>query len=206
MMVFLGAGVLLGLSAGFSPGPLVTLVLSQTLRYGVREGIKTASAPLITDLPIILASTFLVSRLSGYKGLLGVLSLAGSLILVCMALDMIRAKKPDLSLAAVRPRSLLKGTLVNLLSPHPYLFWITIGSPMILKGWKVGPAASVLFVGGFTFCLVGAKVVLALLARRFSSLSAGNGYKYAMWFLGSLLLLFAAFLLRDGFRLLGWIL
>ena len=205
MMVFLGAGMVLGLSAGFSPGPLFTLVISQALRYGVREGIKTASAPLLTDLPIILASTFLVSRLSGYKELLGALSIAGAVIVARMSFGIIRAKQPDMLAPAARPRSLMKGALVNCLSPHPYLFWITIGSPMILKGWKVSPWAGVLFVAGFTFCLVGAKVVLALLAGRSSSLLAGKRYVYAMRVLGSLLFLFSAFLLRDGFRLLGWI-
>ena len=205
MMVFLGAGMMLGLSAGFSPGPLFTLVISQTLRYGVREGVKTACAPLLTDLPIILALTFLVSRLSGYRGLLGALSIAGAVIVARMAFGIIRAKQPDMLAQAARPRSLLKGALVNCLSPHPYLFWITIGSPMILKGWEVGPWAGVLFVAGFTFCLVGAKVILALLAGRSSSLLAGKRYVYAMRVLGSLLLLFSVFLLRDGFRLLGWI-
>jgi len=205
MMAFLGAGIVLGLSAGFSPGPLFALVLSQTLRHGVREGIKVAAAPLLTDLPIILASTFLLSRLSGYKGLLGALSIAGAAILARMAFETLRAKLREVSVAEARPQSLMKGALVNALSPHPYLFWITIGSPMILKGWKIGPAASVLFVAGFSFCLVAAKVVLAVMTGRSSRLLEGKRYVYAMRVLGCLLLMFAVFLLRDGFRLLGWI-
>jgi len=205
MMAFLGAGIVLGLSAGFSPGPLFALVLSQTLRHGVREGIKVAAAPLLTDLPIILVSTFLLSRLSGYKGLLGVLSIAGAAILSRMAFETLRAKLREVSVAEAKPQSLMKGALVNALSPHPYLFWITIGSPMILKGWKISPAASVLFVAGFSGCLVGAKVVLAVLTGRSSRLLEGKRYVYAMRVLGCLLFMFAAFLLRDGFRLLGWI-
>ncbi|MDH3383440.1 MAG: LysE family translocator, partial [Deltaproteobacteria bacterium] len=65
MLFFLGAGIVLGLSAGFSPGPLLAMVLSQTIRHGAREGIKIAAAPLLTDLPIILVSTFLLAKLSG---------------------------------------------------------------------------------------------------------------------------------------------
>jgi len=208
MTAFLGAGVLLGLSAGFSPGPLFALVLSQTLRYGVREGIKVAAAPLLTDLPIILASTFLLSRFSGYKELLGALSIAGAAILAHMAFETFRAKMREaweVSVAKVEPRSLMKGALVNFFSPHPYLFWIAIGSPMILKGWEVGPAASALFVAGFSGCLVAAKVVLAVLTGRSSRLLAGKWYVCTMRALGCLLFLFAGFLLWDGFRLLGWI-
>ena len=45
MMALLGSAVVYGLSAGFSPGPLLALVISQTLRYGIREGVKAAWRP-----------------------------------------------------------------------------------------------------------------------------------------------------------------
>ncbi len=59
----LAAGTVFGLSAGFAPGPLLTLVITQTLRHDIREGVKVAMAPLITDLPIILLSLLVLSRL-----------------------------------------------------------------------------------------------------------------------------------------------
>ena len=205
MLAYLGAGIVLGLSAGISPGPLLALVLSHTIRHGAREGIKVAAAPLLTDLPILLASTFALSRFAGYKGLLGGVSLAGAGLLAHMAYDTFRAERQELSAPDAGPQSLLKGAMVNALSPHPYLFWLTIGAPMILKGWETGPAAAVLFVAGFLGCLVGSKVFLAILAGRSSHLLVGRRYGYVLRTLGLLLLLFAAFLFRDGLRLLGWI-
>ena len=206
MLAYLGAGMVLGVSAGFSPGPLFALVLSQTLRHGVREGIKVAAAPLLTDLPIILASTFVLSRFAGYKGLLGAVSLAGAVFVAYMAYETFRAKRQESSAADAGPQSLMRGAMVNALSPHPYLFWLTVGAPMILKGWKeAGPAAPVLFAAGFTGALVGSKVLLAVLAGRSSRLLDGKRYEYVMRALGLLLLLFAGFLLRDGLRLLGWV-
>jgi threonine/homoserine/homoserine lactone efflux protein len=68
MAVFLIAGIILGFSAGFSPGPLLTLVISQTLKHGVKEGIKVAFAPLVTDLPIIFLAVFVLTRLAGLSG------------------------------------------------------------------------------------------------------------------------------------------
>ena len=53
-------GALFGLSAGFSPGPLMTLVISQTLQHNAREGALVAASPLVTDAPIILISFFVV--------------------------------------------------------------------------------------------------------------------------------------------------
>ena len=47
MFTALASGMLLGFSAGLSPGPMLTLVLAQTLRHGSREGCKIALTPLL---------------------------------------------------------------------------------------------------------------------------------------------------------------
>lgn len=64
MMTALASGVLLGLSAGLAPGPILALVLAQTLRHGSREGCKIALTPLITDPPIILVALAMASKLA----------------------------------------------------------------------------------------------------------------------------------------------
>jgi hypothetical protein len=51
MIHFLTIGIILGLSAGFAPGPLLTLVISETLQHNINSGVKVALAPIITDLP-----------------------------------------------------------------------------------------------------------------------------------------------------------
>ncbi len=203
MVLFLGAGVVLGLSAGFSPGPLLALVLSQSIRHGVREGIKTAAAPLLTDLPIVLASTFLLAKLSGVKALLGAISIFGGFFLVYLARETFRARMPDPAACAAEPRSLRKGVMVNALSPHPYLFWLSVGAPTILKGWETGPSSAVAFVAGFYVFLVGSKVLLAVLAGRSRHLLGARAFSGLLRTLALLLLLFAILLFRDGLGLLG---
>ena len=61
MNSLLMSGMLLGLSAGLSPGPMLTLVVSQTLRHGIQEGVKVAFAPLLTDTPIVIACLLFLS-------------------------------------------------------------------------------------------------------------------------------------------------
>ena len=71
MIHYLTIGAILGLSAGFAPGPLLALVLSETLRRNTRAGIMVALAPICTDLPIIALSVLVLSRLSEYNHILG---------------------------------------------------------------------------------------------------------------------------------------
>lgn len=204
MIGFLCAGIVLGLSAGFSPGPLMALVLSQTLRHGVREGIKVALSPLITDLPVILLSLLVLSQLADFRPVIGVISIVGGLFVLKLAWEGMRAT--GLSLAAAEdavPQSLVKGVLVNFLSPHPYIFWLTVGAPTIMKARSDGPFTAVMFVAGFLGCLVGAKIFLALLAGRSRRLLNDRTYGRIMRLLGVFLLVFSFMLLRDGFRLLG---
>jgi len=50
----LATGIAFGSAGGLSPGPTMTLVVAQTLRHGLREGLKVAIAPLLTDAPIVI--------------------------------------------------------------------------------------------------------------------------------------------------------
>jgi len=69
MITALASGAFLGLSCGLAPGPLLALLLAQTLRHGPREGCKIALTPLVTDAPIIVVALVLAaSRSSGPPG------------------------------------------------------------------------------------------------------------------------------------------
>ena len=74
----IGAGTLFGLSGGFSPGPLLVLVISETLRHGLRVGIMVAITPLLTDFPVMLVAILLLNQLTHFDLLLGGISLAGA--------------------------------------------------------------------------------------------------------------------------------
>ena len=75
MIESLYIGLLFGLSAGLAPGPLMTLTVTQTLQHGTSEGLKVALAPLVTDIPIILAFLFLLDRVAGFDTILGMIGL-----------------------------------------------------------------------------------------------------------------------------------
>jgi len=74
MIGFLTIGLILGLSAGIAPGPLLTLVISETLRHDVKAGIRVALAPIITDAPVIILTILLSASLSEFNVILGGIS------------------------------------------------------------------------------------------------------------------------------------
>ncbi len=197
------SGVLLGLAAGLSPGPLLTLVISQALGHGIKEGVKVAVAPVITDLPIILGTLLLVSWLQHNPWPLGLLSCIGALFVLRLAYQSFCPAAPGDAPGPGKADSWKKGALVNLLNPHPYLFWLTVGTPFLAKAWVHAPANAVLWVVGFYAALVGSKIVLALLAGKSRTLLSPRVLTWINRGLGLMLLAFAALLARDGLRLLG---
>ena len=203
MISSLTAGALLGLSAGFAPGPLLALVIAQTLRHNIREGIKVALAPLITDLPIILVSLFVLTNLSDFNRILGLISGAGGLYVLYLSYESVRTGPVNLEVPKSRPQSFKKGTLINALNPHPYLFWATVGAPLILKFYDHNLFAALVFILCFYLLLVGSKIFLAVIVGKSRSFLTSKGYIYIMRILGGLLAFFAFFLFKDAFFFLG---
>jgi threonine/homoserine/homoserine lactone efflux protein len=197
----LASGLALGLVAGISPGPLLMLVIGETIRNDRRTGLLVASAPLITDAPVVLLSVFLLSRVADYHGVLGVVSLAGAGFVGYLAYGSLRTRGLQTGGPGHPARSFRRGLLTNVLSPHPYLFWITVGAPLLVRAENAATAAS--FVAGFYVCLVGSKVAVALAVDRSKGWIQSRAYLYIMRSLGALLLLFAVLFLREGLRLLG---
>ncbi len=203
MLGFLLAGASLGLSAGLSPGPLFALVIAQTMRYGLREGVKAACSPLATDLPIIVAATWLLAAIAAYQQILGLIALAGGLFVAHMAWENARSGPPAAANDPAAANSVLRGAVVNLLSPHPYLFWLTVGGPLLLSGWRESPASAAAFILGFYSCLVGAKILLALIVAKSRHAFTGRGYIVVMRLLAALLLVLAGFLFYEAWKLLS---
>ena len=203
MISALLVGVMFGLSAGFAPGPLLTLVVTQTLQYSVREGIRVAMAPLITDVPIILISFFIMSRLAAFEMALGFIAAAGGIYVLYLAYETFKTKPAKIEPSLSQPRSLGKGALVNALNPHPYLFWATVGVPFILSAQQGDPKAMWVFIFSFYCLLIGSKVVIALIVGRFRAFLEGKIYIYMMRFLGIILAVFAISLFRNSLIYFG---
>jgi len=202
MIHFLTIGTALGLSAGFAPGPLLTLVISETLQHDIKSGIKIALAPIITDLPIIILTLFILSKLSNFHGILGVISLTGGLFILFMGYKSLRTKGVKINLDEIKSKSLAKGVLANALSPHPYLFWFSVGAPTMTKAMSQNISAPLAFIISFYVFLVGSKIVLAVLIGKSKSLLSGNAYIFTMRFLGLVLCVLAIVLFHDGLTLL----
>jgi threonine/homoserine/homoserine lactone efflux protein len=202
MIELLIAGITLGLYAGFSPGPLLVLVISQTLKHGYKEGVRVAFAPIISDIPIIIICLLFLSLISGYTLILGIISIIGGLYLLYLAYESFKTKSLTENINLEKPKSLRKGVMLNLLNPAPYLFWITIGGPIIIPAYVESALSPLWFIIGFYVLLVGSKIALAYATGKSSDFLTGKTYIYIMRILGVVLIIFALYFFNQGVQLL----
>ncbi|MCK4226409.1 LysE family transporter, partial [candidate division WOR-3 bacterium] len=130
---FLLPGIIIGLTAGLAPGPLLALVISETLKYGRRSGIKVSLAPLFTDAPIIIVTFLIFNQLKDSNTILAFISISGGLFLIYLGYENLRACESGFLTKSSKGRSLQKAIITNALSPHPYIFWLSVGGSFIVK-------------------------------------------------------------------------
>lgn len=193
-------GLTLGLSAGITPGPLLTLVISASLRRGWIGGLWVALSPLVSDAPIIALTLLVLDRLPAWA--MTVVTLAGGLLVIYLGIDALRtarhAELPSASEQAGTGVELWRGALVNALNPHPYLFWATVGGPTLLAGWRERPALGAAFLAGFYTLLLGSKVIIAWLVGSQRRRLSPRLYRAVLIVLGLALLALGGVLIRQA--------
>ena len=167
MLTFLLLGAGIGLAAGLSPGPVLTTVVLETFRGGWARGAAVAAGPRLADGPIVAVAVLLLAQLPPAAAPL--LSLAGGAFFLYLAatalLESRRPRPADARRPTVR-RGFLTGLLARGLSPHPYLFWLLVGGPLLLQARQDGRWAAGAFLAGYDLAIVGSNVALALALHR----------------------------------------
>ena len=189
--------------AGLSPGPMLALVIGEALKFGKEEGFKVAVSPLITDPTIILLTLLALSTLAEHDAVIGLISIFGAFYLIFIGLENFRTKASKLEVVIVRKEGFKRAIITNFLNPHTYLFWLSVGSPIILENLKTDASATILFLLGFYAFLIGSMISVALVVDRSKSLVKSKYYSYVVRVLGVVLIFFALVVLIESLKLMA---
>lgn len=158
MTAVLLQGALLGLSAAMLPGPFQAYVLGESARRGWRRTLPIATAPLVSDGPVLLVVFLLVSRFS--EAVLQSMRVAGGLFALYLALSAWRWLRRPESDDGRSYGGVLRGAMMNLLNPNPWLFWGLVGAPLVVAAWKQAPPNALLFMLAFYAVMITVTAVL----------------------------------------------
>lgn len=181
-------GLSLGFAAGVSPGPMLALVIARSMEKGFASGLRVAIAPLFSDLPIVLSAVLLATALP--PRLLQALGIGGGLFLIFLGVqEIVRARRATLSHPGEkRTEDLTQAILVNLLNPHPWVFWFSVGGPLVVRAWALSPIDGSSFLVSFYALLVGSKIMLAWLVARSRNRLRSEWYRWIVQTCGVMLI------------------
>jgi threonine/homoserine/homoserine lactone efflux protein len=178
VLTFLVLGAGIGFVAGISPGPVLTLVVSETVRGGWLRGSAVAAGPLLADGPIIVLAIGILGQLPA--GFIPAISLVGGAFLLYLAvtagLNARRAVVPRGQRLQLRG-GFAAGLLARGLSPNPYLFWFLVGGPSLIQAHQDGWWAVVAFLVGYYVTIIGSNVGLALVVYRWIGVVSDRVYR-----------------------------
>jgi len=178
------------------------LVISETLKGNRLNGVLISLSPLLTDLPIVVVSIYALQHISNIDAIYGLLSIGGGLFLIYLGIGNFRDYTPKSTGSPNYKNSVKIGIITNLLSPHPYIFWLVIGAPTFIRAAKSSTASQVLFIFGFYMMLVGSKVVVAILSAKIKGFLKSSAYRIINGVMGVILLIIAATMIYDGIALI----
>ena len=194
------AALILGLGEGIKPGPLNTLVITETLQHDWRAGTKVALSPLITDAPIISISAWMWLQATSLSGVEGILYLAGATFLIWLGFDGMRSASPTFENLESPPEehSLRRGIITNLLNPNPWMFWTLAGAPFMVAAWNQSPWMPFAFVIPFLSVLIGVKIIIAVTFHRSKDWMSDGGLLWAIRISSLSLLILAVLFALQG--------
>ena len=201
MEEFISKILLLSFIAAVTPGPLMALLISETLKHGKTSGLKIAITPFFADLPIMLIGIFVLSKLENINDVLGIISLFGACYLLYLAYGCITTKNVHLQTKA-NPKSFTKGIIANFLNPNPYIFYFSILAPIIIRAMKINPLYAPLSVVVFLGLFVLIMIIIVLFVHTAKAFFNSQHYVYVIRALGLILAYFALSFFYDGLRFL----
>lgn len=200
MLALIARGFSLGLTAGILPGPLQTYLIQTTLTHGWRKSLILVISPLLTDLPIILLTVFVLAQFP--PEFIRIVQIVGGVFVLWLARGAWMSYRAGAAIGAGAAATALgmrevltRAMLVNFLSPGPYIFWGTVNGPLLIEGMRQSILHGAAFLVAFYGTFIGVLAALVLVFDRVRALDPRVTR--------ALLLLIAGLLLVFGLSLIG---
>ena len=197
------AGATLGLVEGIKPGPLLTMVIRETLSGGLRAGLWTAAAPIFTDGPLVIFSLFAAAWIATNPSALLVITLAGAIFLAQMGYECFGLEPPNMDEDAPPPTgSFLRGIITNLLNPNVYVFWFLIGGPLMASAADEEILAPIAYAITFLVTIMLTKAAIAYAIHRASGNISAIVYRRLLAICGLVMIGFSLYYAMEAYGLL----
>jgi threonine/homoserine/homoserine lactone efflux protein len=143
---------LIALSGAVMPGPVLTVTISESAKRGFMAGPMIVLGHGILELSLMILIIFGFANIVNRQGVIGVVGLAGGVVLMALSYGMIKDLKnlrldltPD---EKVSGNPVVAGILTSLANPYWTIWWATIGVGYVVIAMKFGMMGILFFFVG----------------------------------------------------------
>ena len=149
---------LIGFTGAMMPGPVTTLIVTETARRGFIAGPLITIGHALLELAMVLALVFGLGDLLKQNAVAGTIGLLGGLFLLWMGFDIVRsAWQGKVSFDTTRDvgasssgNPIIAGILTSVANPYWILWWATVGAAYLITFRAFGIVGIVAFYVGHT--------------------------------------------------------
>ena len=201
MIPFLGSVAVISLSGVMMPGPVFAVTVAKSYKSPF-AGIKIALGHALVEIPIILLVYFGLARFFDHEPVQTGLFLGGGALLIWMGIGMFRARNRLAEEGRDLPyNSVVAGVVTSGLNPFFLLWWVVVGSVLVMKSLAFGLIGFALLIIVHLSCDFGWLSFISNIVHRTKSFWKAKYRNVPFIICGWLLVGFGGWFLSSGIKL-----
>ncbi len=201
MLLFLSSVVAISLSGVMMPGPMFAVTVARSYKSQL-AGVEIALGHALVEIPLMLLIYFGLAQFIQHNLVQFMVSVLGGAMLIWLGIGMFRARAEVIEKGKDLPySSVVGGVVTSIFNPYFLLWWVIVGSMLVMKSLSFGITGLVLLICVHWLCdLVWLSFVSILVYKTHSLWS--RKFQQGLFIACSLLLIgFGGWFLMSGLQL-----
>ena len=199
MLRILGASFLIGLTGALAPGPTLVATINTSLKTGWTAGPKVAAGHALVEMLIfLLIVQGLATAMQQYSRLIAVL---GGMALMAFGFLMVKGSRNAALVSSAEDsitNPFMAGVLTSAANPYFWIWWLSIGSALIISGLEGGIILAGLFMIGHWGADFGWYTLISTSVERGKKILSEANYRNILALCGCFLIVFGIYYLINA--------
>jgi threonine/homoserine/homoserine lactone efflux protein len=191
---------LIGLTGALAPGPTLVATIQSSMKHGWTTGPKVSAGHIVIEtfvfLLIVIGASATAVRFSGSIALIGGVAL---MMFGILTIRESRIPLSEIQSVTIINNPYLAGIITGVTNPYFWIWWLTIGSVLLLQMMEGGMIFGLIFMIGHWMADAGWLTVVSMGIHRGRMVLSPRGYTVTLALCGVFLILFGIYYLGTAF-------
>ena len=197
-------GLMIGLTGALVPGPTLVATINASVRGGWATGLRISAGHALVEACIfvlIILGIGSIGITGQYSTMIAVIGGTALLVFGILTLRSAGSVIPEGKAESVVANPYLAGFLTSIANPYFWMWWLTVGSALLLTAAQNALYFAVAFLAGHWLADFGWYTVVSASIHQGRKIFDERGYTWVLRVCGLFLMIFGAYYLASAFLL-----